>query len=79
MNKTETKSNEKKTTRGGSRKGAGRKPKYGSPMKPYTVRLPEEWRNDLAQEFGSFQKGIESLVLTHRGFLKTLKAFSSEE
>lgn len=50
---------------GGRREGAGRKPKYGEPMKRIDVRLPPSWLAQLKEEFGSYQEAIETLVKTH--------------
>ena len=52
---------------GGKRSGAGRPPKHEQPMKQYTIRLPEHWREELIAEFGSLQKAVETLVQNHRG------------
>lgn len=62
-----TKDEKTKSKRGGAREGAGRKPKYPSgAMKQYTVRMPEQWKEDLIAEFGNFQAGVETLVKAHR-------------
>ena len=57
---------ETKPKRGGPRPGAGRPPKYSTPMLHASIRLPAEWQADLRAEFGSLQKAVEALVLEHR-------------
>jgi hypothetical protein len=56
---------EKQSNWGGSRKGAGRRPRYGEPMIPKSVRLPQGWIDQLVEEFDSFQRAIETLVKNH--------------
>lgn len=51
--------------RGGKREGAGRPPKHDQPMRRIDVRLPPQWLDKLKEEFGSYQKAIETLVKNH--------------
>ena len=54
-----------KIQHGGKRAGAGRKPRYGARMIHKSVRLPQDWIEQLCDEFGSFQKAIETLTSHH--------------
>jgi hypothetical protein len=53
------------TTRGGKRKGAGRKASYSTPKQIRTIRLPQEWIDQLISEFGTVQIAVETLVKNH--------------
>lgn len=46
----------------GPGKSLGRPAKYGEPMQVTTIRLPPTWRDWLADDFGSLQSGVETLV-----------------
>lgn len=50
---------------GGKRVGAGRPARFGVPMETKTIRLPPDWADRLAAEFGSLQTAIEALVSLH--------------
>lgn len=52
-----------KQQHGGVRPGAGRKPRHGTRMPQKTVRLPQEWIDELIEKYGSFQEAIEELVV----------------
>jgi len=53
----------KKDRRGGARKGAGRKSRYGVPMKPVTVTLPPQHIATLKRlGDGNLSAGIQLLV-----------------
>lgn len=54
-----------KTQHGGTRPGAGRKPKHGARMAQKTIRLPQAWIDQLTDEYGTFQEAVESLVSHH--------------
>ena len=51
---------------GGLRPGSGRPPRHGSAMVQKSLRLPAAWIADLIEGFGTFQLGVETLVLRHR-------------
>ncbi len=53
------------TTRGGKRAGAGRKASYSTPKQIRTIRLPQEWIDQLVAEFGTVQIAVETLVKNH--------------
>jgi hypothetical protein len=50
---------------GGKRENAGRKPKHGERMEQKTIRLPREWVEKLAADFGTLQAAVEFLASQH--------------
>lgn len=53
-------------THGGKRQGAGRKPRFGSPMRQYTIRLPADVRAALVAKHGTLQAAIEWLIANQK-------------
>lgn len=47
---------------GGKRQGAGRKPRFGLPMRQYTIRLPADVHAILVDRHGTLQAAVEWLI-----------------